>query len=365
MDILAKGKFRREAINLKDKAIQSNMDMIIEENNRVAEVAHNSEKILDDLDRQFEKLTQLNGVDITFLLFASALQCARQYLLSNKKCRHSKDSDGSKPFKKAIPKQYHEILLGPVPYDAFRKSDDFSDINTGISGANHRYTVLGHDPLLGWIFGTLNILTDSITKNSLDSYNVIPQATIDSPVLLSDLFYNGYELSVYDYKLLICSVTRHAIHLGSDAFTTQGLPIPIINNVAPDFTSKLMKHGIDIYGVSRAASLSMFINLVVAAIHGLFYEQEKYENRDVYEVKTRKILSYSNLIASTSNVIYVAMSAYGGNAKALDQLDVGGMIVTIYRLVNDYEFIRKVKEEFVFGGFDKLINGQEYNFEEI
>jgi hypothetical protein len=365
VDILTEGKLRREAINTKDTAILSNMDKIIQENYRVANVAHNAEKILDDLDRQFEKLTQLNGVDITFLLFATALQCARQYLLSNKMGRHSKDSDGSKPFKKAIPKQYHDILLGSVPYDAFRKSDDFSDINTGISGANHRYTVLGHDPLLGWIFGTLNILTDSVTKNTLDSYNVIPPATIDGPVLLSDLFYNGYELSVYDYRLLICSVTKQAIHLGSDAFTKQGLPIPIINSVSPYFTSTLMKHGIDMYGVSRAASLSMFINLVVSSIHGLFYEQDKYENRDVFEVKTRKILSYSNFIASTSNVIYVAMSAYGGNAKALEQLDVGGMIVTIYRLVNDYEFIRKVKEEFVFGGFDKLITGQEYNFEEV
>lgn len=40
------------------------------------------------------------------------------------------------------------------------------------------------------------------------------------------------------YKLL--AVTKHAIHLSSDAFTTMELPIPVINTVS----SKLFKNGI-------------------------------------------------------------------------------------------------------------------------
>lgn len=358
-------KRKRESIGKRESSILANMDMIVQETYRVADVAHNAEQTLNDLDLKFERLTGLNKLDITFLLFATALQCIRQYLLSNKTGRFKKDSDGTKPLKKVVPKDYQSILLGPVPYDAFRKSSSISDINTGISGANHRYTVLGHDPLLGWIFGTLNILTDSVTKNNvlLESYRVIDSKTIDVPVSIVTLAEEGYSYVTQDYKLLIVSVIRQALHLGSDAFTKMGLPIPIINSVSPDLSSKLLKHGIDIYSVSRGATLSMLINSIIAAVHGLFYDEKVYQTRDVYEVKTRKILSYSNFMATTSNVIYVAVSALAGNESAVTKLDLGGMIVTIYRLINDYNFIQRVKEEFVFGGFDNLIKGEEYKFE--
>lgn len=68
-------------------------------------------------------------------------------------------------------------------------------------------------------------------------------------------------------------------------------------------------------------------------------------------------MSYSNLIATASNVIYVALSAYFGNEKSLEKLDVGGMIVTVYRLITDKKFIRAVKEEFIFGSYRNMIMG--------
>ncbi|MGC7871825.1 hypothetical protein ACPUYX_09895 [Desulfosporosinus sp. SYSU MS00001] len=369
MSSLEELKRRRELLDKKSKAILSNMDMIIQENYRVAEVAHNAGKIIDDLDKKFDKLTKLNGFDISFLFFATALQCVRQYWLSNEKFRFDKDGDASKVLKKTMPKSYSEILLGPVPYDAFKKSDDFRStyINTGVSGANHRYTVLGHDPLLGWIFGTLNIITDSLTKNNimLESYKVINSTHIDAPITFPALIHECSQQVQNDYKILIVAVTRQALHYGTDAFTKMGLPIPIVNNLSPDLTSTLMKNGIDLYGITRGATLSILINTIIAAIHGLYYDNKFYKNRDVYEVKTRKILSYSNLIATTSNVIYVAMNSAMGNELALRNLDVGGMLVTIYRLINDYQFVRRVKEEFVFGGFNKLIEGEEYKFEDV
>lgn len=37
--------------------------------------------IIADLDRQFEQVTKLEGIDITFLLFATAIQCVRLYII--------------------------------------------------------------------------------------------------------------------------------------------------------------------------------------------------------------------------------------------------------------------------------------------
>ena len=77
---------------------------------------------------------------------------------------------------------------------------------------------------------------------------------------------------------------------------------------------------------------------------------------DLHEVKTRKILSYSNAIASGSNILYVALS------RDIKKLDIGGILVTIYRLISDYNFIKSIKKEFlekqwydaVMGDFDEF-----------
>lgn len=69
----------------------------------------------------------------------------------------------------------------------------------------------------------------------------------------------------------------------------------------------------------------------------------------LYEVKTRKILSYSNIVASSSNLAIVAIT------KDFHKLDLGGLAVTIYRLITDRKFIRQVKEEFIFGSYKDMI----------
>ena len=61
----------------------------------------------------------------------------------------------------------------------------------------------------------------------------------------------------------------------------------------------------------------------------------------LYEVRTRKILLLSNLLASSSNLVYVALTH---DSK---KLDVGGILVTITRLFSDIRFITKIKQEFI------------------
>lgn len=53
-----------------------------------------------------------------------------------------------------------------------------------------------------------------------------------------------------------------------------------------------------------------------------------------------------------------------GNERAIKQLDIGGLIVTIKRLMNDTEYIRQIKEEFIFGDFNKMIQGKKLNLKE-
>ena len=74
---------------------------------------------------------------------------------------------------------------------------------------------------------------------------------------------------------------------------------------------------------------------------------------------------YSNTIASASNLVWVGANMVAGNEGAIKDLDIGGLIITINRLLTDTKFIRKVKEEFVIGGFNKLIQGEELALKEV
>lgn len=336
-----------------------NRDAIADELHRVAQNAYHAGDIISDLDKRFAQVTRLDAMDITFLFLATALQCTRQYILSNEKLRLT-NTQGDRLMTKIVPKQWQDILLCSVPYDAFFLSPDFkSEVGSiNVSGKTHRYRTLGHDPLLGWIFGTMNILSDSLTKTDLSTYQVsIPYVTGVFPGSISGAFQCATEQAAADNLNLPTAVVRQALHFGSDYFTKQGLPVPLIATVNNDLAKDMLsKWHIDMWSITRGATLAVLINQTIACIHRLFYDEHTDGNESLYEVRTRKILSYSNVIASGSNVIYVALS------KDLTKLDVGGILVTLYRLITDYRFVENIKLEFMRNKWYDLVMGAEFNF---
>ena len=323
---------------------------------RVHEIIKNTDQILDDLDRRFCTQTGLTTTDTAFLFLAIGLQIARQYLLSNKNLRINA-SQGDKLVDTALlvaPPSWRDVLTQSVPYDAIQTGAHISD--TGLSGTTHRYRTLGHDPILGWIFGTANIMTNSLTKWDFETYQVNNMRIIRHyPMGTMGMINRAISYSVNDPKLLAASIARQAIHFGSDYFTKQGLPLPFIATVNNSFAQKMISEWhIDMWSVTRGITVSVFINQLVALAHGLFYRGTSEMDRKLYEVRTRKILSYSNAVATSSNVAIVAIT------HDMTKLDVGGMAVTIYRLITDANFIRQVKEQFIFGSYRELIMGNDF-----
>ncbi len=348
-----------DGYNRADNQIKKEFDEL----DRVSDILADTPQILDDLDEEFEFRTGLRKNDVIILFIATALQCIRQYFLSNEKFRFRTAAQGDDFMKNtvgvALPKTVSDVLFSSVPYDAFARSGDLVDYETELSGKTHRYRTLGHDPLLGLVFGPVNILSSSCTK-----YDFVTTYSVADNKLCS-LYPGGTPGAVAvaieqskNSKLLLAAVARQFIHMGSDFFTKQGLPIPIISSVNNDAAMDMLtKYHIDIYSVSRGAAVAAFINSLVECIHRLFYNPDVDGEAELYAVRGRKVVSYSNLIATASNVIYVALSAYFGNEKSLEKLDVGGMIVTVYRLITDKKFIRAVKEEFIFGSYRNMIMG--------
>ena len=350
----------------------SEMNDIYEETNRVKTVAENTRVILDDLDKQFCEKTGLNSEEVALMFFAVGLQIARQYLLTKfpkrlsdkeaaKKVKGKKEEHSNRKHRYYNP-SLEEIASNPVPFDANIGS------NGNLKGGGkmgHRVTTLGHDPILGLIFGTANIATSTLTTSSFLSFHIYTENKRDYfkskastykvlEATVNKTLYQGIE----GKKIIATSFIKEIIHLQSDTYTKNSLPIPFISAINPKLASKLAERGLDmanVLTVSKQVEYAIFINTIIAMLHSLFYDGNTEMEEKLHEVKTRKIIAYSDMIASASNLGVVAFT------KNLNLLDIGGITVAILDFIKYKEFQKKVKEEFIFGSYKDMVMGDKYN----
>jgi hypothetical protein len=332
----------------------------------------------DDLERinsEFARKIKLKKTDISFLLIATALQTIRWILTPevgkkinpNERMAHddktikdevkrqneefkkkhlkSENQGGTWDVNKSERKTWMDMVFNSVPYDA-TKGAKILGIN--MEGGYHRYKTLGHDPVLGWIFGTSNIMTDVITLNSFVSHRVRSMTITDEIITLPALLSEVKDVIDYDVHCLPAALFAQGVHLKSDEYTKLGLPVPILGAFSESLAGRLYHSQYDALCLKRdakivggSAAISIIINMIIGLAHGLFYNQERDGERQFYEARTRKILMYSNAISSTCNVIAACI------LKNPKKLDIGGLLVTISRLFTDIRFIAKVKEEFI------------------
>lgn len=348
------------------------MNDIYEETNRVKIIAENTRVILDDLDKQFCEKTGLNSEEVVLMFFAVGLQIARQYLLTKFPKRLSdkeaaKEVKGEKEEHSNRKHRYYnpsleEIKSNPVPFDANIGS------NGNLKGGGkmgHRATTLGHDPILGLIFGTANIATSTLITSSFLSFHIYTKNKRDYfkskastykvlEATMNKVLYKGMEGKI----IIATSFVKEIIHLQSDMYTKNSLPIPFVSAINPKLASKLAERGLDmanVLTVSKQVEYAIFINTIIAMLHCLFYDGNTEMEEKLHEVKTRKIIAYSDMIASASNLGVVAFT------KNLNLLDIGGITVAILDFIKYKEFQKKVKEEFIFGSYKDMVMGDKYN----
>lgn len=351
---------------------------------------------LRNIEYQFSNATRLDRGDVAFLVIATAIQTVRSALfgqlsdhlssIGNRitdkegdalvkeskekyKQRHEDKWDSKKDAKGSRPRQeegktWKEIVFSGVPYDVIAGS---KDVGLGLSGQNHRLKTLGHDPVLGWLFGTINILTDTITPaHPFSSYRVKKvktTKTIVPPNLPYPIvFGEAIDLATSGKHLLPASVFRQGLHYKSDFYTKKGLPIPLLEVFAESLAGKLYQDGYDSLQVLQKSNHALsaitaeLFNMLIGLIHGLFYqptvdakisEELRLKERNLYEVRTRKILLISNSIATTSNVAIAALT------ENPNYVDLGGLFVTLSHLFRDIRFITRIKQEFIQEILDK------------
>lgn len=333
---------------------------------------------LDEINKRFSRKTSIvNKTDLSFLAIATALQVAKSLVFPyvsekfdygksfdpvgrldhndksiEKAHREANDKFRDKHLEKHGTGHWINILYQTVPYDITKGSKDLG-INMG--GKYHRMYTLGHDPILGWIFGTANILTDCITFNNFHTNRIsrVDPVTggkkmVITPevVFLGQMFKECYEDVQADYLNLPAALFAHAQHLKSDEFTKLGLPVPLLSSINENFASKLYSENYDALCFARDTKIvgasfvvSKLFDIIITLTHGFFRNED--EDKDLYEVRTRKILLISNSIASTSTIINAAITSNPKN------LDIGSLLNTITHLFSDLRFIARIKQEFI------------------
>ena len=230
------------------------------------------------------------------------------------------------------------------PYDITKGSPA---INFNMEEMYHRIHTLGHNPILGWIFGTMNILTDTVTFDSFATYKVArnPMMITQERVPIISLFPQIVEKSKEGLLNLPAALVAEKIHLKSNEFTKCGLLVQILETFASQFAGKLYKNKYyalcfsrDLKVIGTSAAISVFIDMIIGLVNALYYDKENDGTKDMFEIRTRKILLSSNAFASTSNIIYIAVTK---------NLDIGVLLVTISHLFLDTRFILNVKKEFI------------------
>ena len=347
---------------------------------------------IDSIEKEFSRQTSIvNKTDLSFLATAIGLQTAKallfpfvagkvgygdsfdatQRLAHNDKSIKQAQRQANDRFRddrlngrNAHTGYWINILYQTPPYDTAVGS---AALNIKLHGKYHRLYTLGHDPLLGWLFGTANILTDIITLNTFQSYRVtrVPKLAITpQAVSLMTMFQEAIDVISADALNLPAALFAQAQHLKSDEYTKIGLPVPVLATLNEEFASKLYEEQYDALCFSRDTKItgisyfaSLLIDMIISLLHGLF--RPATEEKSLYEVRTRRILLISNSIASTSTIINACIT------KNPKNLDVGSLLSLLTHLVTDVRFIARVKQEFIESELSKQLQATLNELDEI
>lgn len=376
-----------EQYNIVEQRNYSKFNNTIVSKAKVKKTIDEYNRKMDQLDLEFSDKTKLDKTDIAFLITATLLQCLRIYLVNHltsiekagkgvkEEYLHDFQKETLSPFgkeKNEVPRKYYApidqiVSTSGVPYDATKMATPDLNIFHGPKrgeGVNHRFATLGHDPWIGLVIGTTNIMTNTIT--TLNGVDIIPntyhvQYTSDykDPVILNVrgslalAIKKVIDRSQEDIRPLTAALLKQVIHIATDMYTPAGLSLPgaglVFSRKNVELLTQYVSYG-DMVKFSASAGVNILINKVIELLHGmLLLEKGEDLEKDIHKVKTKKIILYSNSIATGNNIIQsVITSQY-------DKIDWAGLVVLINNIFKDIDFIYEVKREFLHKGLGETV----------
>lgn len=204
-----------------EKAVGANADL---ESIFTAQELKENSAAIQQMNREFKMLHHLDQYDVTISAAAGLLAAAVDILLVGIPQKTPEGLSAGKlsdyiraEFDKKFPEKEMTKLskskVSMVPYDA-QDNRHTSIYVDGLSAYYHRLLSLGHDPLLGFVFGVADILSGRMT-------------TIDkSGKIVSQVMENYADRKESD---VFAALAKQIIHFKSDLTTSMGLPAPMMS----------------------------------------------------------------------------------------------------------------------------------------
>ena len=182
-----------------------------------------NEAVIRIMHDEYNALHRLDAFDISIVALASIVGAAVDILLvgvpekSKTGLKAGPLSDYIRDyFDKVFPEDEMKALANSkqskVPYDA--QDNRHTTIRVeGLSAYYHRLLQLGHDPLLGFIFGVADILNGKMT--TIDKMGNIVSQVMDN-------YADRKEAGIF------AALAKQILHFKSDVTTSMGLPVPLM-----------------------------------------------------------------------------------------------------------------------------------------
>ncbi|WP_335871096.1 hypothetical protein [Bacillus sp. 2205SS5-2] len=178
-----------------------------------------NERYLQQLREEFNNIHRLDPIDYSICITAGILAAAVDIFLVGIP-EKTKGGISSGPLSNFIRQKFDEAIPADkikqlekqfkVPYDA-STNYNLNEYVDGLSSWFHRYHSLGHDPILGFIFGVFDIMTGRFTAIDRNG-KVISQIVRDVP----------------EGMTIFKAISQVFGHMKSDVNTSMGLPVPMM-----------------------------------------------------------------------------------------------------------------------------------------
>jgi len=206
----------------------------------------------------------------------------------------------------------------------------------GLSPGSHRLQTLGHDPILGFIVGVIDIMRGHMTVIGRDG---VIQTIDRSEKFGTHNFFNALFLQVS--------------HLLSDIPTPQGVPAPFlgvlqcVNMKSPfslgpsgetvsfnDVSRFMYSHGYTFEHFLTMSLVPMVVEIVINTYYKLANFKTLFPNKDEYDpskdVKFKSMLSLAHSMTMAGNV--AKMGLFGWNPAAFNIAEMGKCFHSFYAL---------------------------------
>lgn len=210
-----------------------------------------NERVIKYLNEDFNMVHRLDKFDVTISAVAGILGAAIDILLVG---IPKKTPEGLKGgplsnyvrdwFDQKFPEEEMEKLanskISKVSFDA-QDNRHTTEYVAGLSAYYHRLLSLGHDPLLGLIFGVYDIMTGKMT-------------TIDKTgKIVSQVMENYADRKESD---IFVAIAKQIIHFKSDITTSMGLPAPLMS----------------LFSMLQFGSIGEAEQTIAEIVQGMYYE---------------------------------------------------------------------------------------------